>query len=237
VVLNWTIGCDPKLPVRKHSVRQQNHCRLETALALLSAQPSVPPIRKGEGMFRRARYQQGSLKVEQRKKGAAVWVYRWWEKDINGKPVYRKERVGTLEEYASESAAQSAADALRLTINNKSQRTNLRKTTVNTLWEHYSREELPRKELSTQDAYISYADTWILPRWGSASLEEVKTVEVEWWLRAATVSDGTKAKIKCVMCQLCFLTPYAGSSRIEIQFPPGCPLGRLASGDQVQECA
>ena len=150
-------------------------------------------------MFRRIRYQQGSLTLEERKRGPAVWVYRWWERDINGKPIRRKLQVGGLERYPSESAAQSAVDALRLTINNQSKRQNLRRTTVNTLWEHYFREELPSKEISTQDAYVLYAKNWILPRWGNFLLDEIKTVEVERWLRATEVADGTKAKIKCVM--------------------------------------
>src|SRR6266852_467085 len=40
---------------------------------------------------------------------------------------------------------------------------------------------------------------WIVPRSGNLPLEQVKTVEVERWLRAAQIADGTKAKIKCVM--------------------------------------
>jgi len=56
--------------------------------------------------------------------------------------------------------------------------------------------------LSTQDAYSVYAKNWILPRWGKLALEEIKTVEVERWLRAAGVADGTKAKLKCVMSAL-----------------------------------
>jgi integrase len=153
-------------------------------------------------LLRRTRYQQGSLSLEERKRGSAVWVYPWWEKDINGKPVRRKLRIGSLGKYPNESAAQAAADALRLTINNQSKRKSLSKTTINTLWEHYCREELPLKEISTQDAYIQYTKNWILPRWGSFLLEQVKTVEVERWLRAAEVADGTKAKIKCVMSAL-----------------------------------
>ena len=73
---------------------------------------------------------------------------------------------------------------------------------MRTLWEHYCREELPLKELSTQDAYTFYANNWILPRWGGMRLDEVKTVEVERWLRAAELADGTRAKIKCVMSAL-----------------------------------
>src|SRR5215510_8613439 len=156
----------------------------------------------GRILFRRTRYQEGSLKLEERKRGPAVWVYRWWEKDINGKPVRRKEQVGTLEEYPNESKALAATDALRLTINNQSKRKDLRRTSINTLWEHYSTEELPLKELSTQDAYIQYMKNWILPRWGNLLLDEVKTVEAERWLRATDIADGTKAKIKCVMSAL-----------------------------------
>ena len=153
-------------------------------------------------MFRRTSYQQGSLKLEERKRGPAVWVYRWWEKDTNGHTVRRKAQVGSLEEYPNESAAQAATDALRLTVNNSSKRKNLSKTTVNTLWEHYASEELPLKQISTQDIYSIFVKNWILPRWGNLTLQEVRTVEVERWLRATELADGTKAKIKCVMSAL-----------------------------------
>src|SRR5258708_16723027 len=97
-------------------------------------------LNKGGTLFRRTRYQQGSLKLEERKRGPAVWVYRWWEKDISGKTVRRKAQVGSLEQYPNESAALAATDALRLTVNNSSKRKNLNKTTGNTLWEHYASE-------------------------------------------------------------------------------------------------
>ena len=70
-------------------------------------------------MFRRTRYQHGSVEREERKKGPAVWVYRWWEEDINVKLVHRKVQVGDVKKYPTESAAHAAADALRLTINNR----------------------------------------------------------------------------------------------------------------------
>ena len=90
-------------------------------------------------MFRRTRYQRGSLRLEERKRGSAVWVYRWWENDITGKPIRRKVQLGCLEQYPNESAACAAADALRLTINNQSKRKNLQKTTVNALCRLFSR--------------------------------------------------------------------------------------------------
>jgi integrase len=153
-------------------------------------------------LFKRTRYQRGSLEREERKRGPALWFYRWWEPDVNGKRVHRKLLIGNVETYPTESAAFAATDALRLTINNHFRRKGLQRVTINTLWEHYCREEMPLKEMSTQDAYKTYAKNWILPRWGELQLEEVRTVEVERWLRAADVADGTKAKIKCVMSAL-----------------------------------
>ena len=82
------------------------------------------------------------------------------EPDINGKRVRRKVQVGTLEKYPKESAAMAAADSLRLTINTQSEQNKNRKTTFNVLWEHYVREELSLKELSTQDAYTQYTKNW-----------------------------------------------------------------------------
>ena len=174
-------------------------------------------------MFRRTRYQHGSLEREERKKGPEVWVYRWWEEDIEGKLVHRKLRIGDVETYPNESAAHAAADALRLTINNRCNHTSLQRTTINTVWEHYRREELPIKALSTQDSYIMYAKNWIIPRWGEVQLQQVKTVEVERWLRATDVANGTKAKIKCVMSAL-----FSHAVRWEF-----CSHNPISSGIQV----
>ncbi len=76
------------------------------------------------------------------------------------------------------------------------------RTTLTTLWEHYSSEELPLKEISTQDVYTIVVKNRILPRWGDLLLDEIKTVEVERWLRAMDLAGGTKAKIKNVMSAL-----------------------------------
>ncbi|HTC92051.1 MAG TPA: site-specific integrase [Terriglobales bacterium] len=150
-------------------------------------------------MFKRDRYQHGSIEREERKKGPAVWVYRWWEQDINGTLRHRKQRVGTVDEYPTQSAAMAASDAFRLTINNHSNHKGFQRITVEILWEHYSREELPQKDLSTQDGYSSYAKNWVLPKWGKHRLEELKTVQVERWLREVPRAGGTKGKIKTLM--------------------------------------
>ena len=121
-------------------------------------------LNNGGTLFRRTRYQQGSLVLEARKRGSAVWVYRWWERDINGKPVRRKLQIGSSEQYQTESAAQAAADALRLTINNPSNRRNLRQTTVSILWEHYCREELPLKHWRARQCETSTSPPVLVTR-------------------------------------------------------------------------
>src|SRR5947209_12342314 len=80
------------------------------------------PFKQGGPLFRRTTYQQGSLKLEERKRGPHVWVFRWWDTDATGKRVYRKQQIGDLLEYPNETAAKAAVDTLRLTINHQSQR-------------------------------------------------------------------------------------------------------------------
>jgi integrase len=187
-------------------------------------------------LFKRTRtsYQVGSLTLEERKRGPAVWVYRWWEKGTDGTPIRRKQQIGTLERYPTESAARAASDTLRLTINDQSRRQSLPRS-VRDLWEHYCCEELPRNEITTQDTYTVYAKTWILPRWGNMCLEQVKTVEVERWLRMVERADGTKAKIK-PSCRPFFRMRFAGSSVPTIRFHRESRWEREESGGRASGC-
>ena len=154
-------------------------------------------------MFRRARYQQGSLTCVKRKTGQAVWVFRWYEPITNGGMVYRKKVLGTIEELKTESQAQRAADALRLTINAEQ---TPKSVSVAALVQHYRNEELSEanqgKAFSTKQAYEFYLKNWIVPRWGDLSLEDVKPVAVESWLKSVRRSRGSKAKIRNIMSAL-----------------------------------
>jgi hypothetical protein len=68
-------------------------------------------------MFRRTRYQQGSLQRVRRKRGPDCWIFRWYGFNGAGRRQYRKAVVGTVDQYPTESNAQTAVTALRLTIN------------------------------------------------------------------------------------------------------------------------
>ena len=196
--------------------------KIETALRIgYSKHGCRCRLNKGGILFGRTRYQGGSLRLEERKRGPAVWVYRWWEKDTEGKPIRRKAQLGNLDEYPNESKAQAAADALRLTINEQTPRQQLKEITIATLVQHYREHEMPdvfskkrprigtvceheegRKSYSTQETYEGYLKKWIVPRWGSYRLGDVKAVQVEQWLKTVPLARGSRAKIRNIMSAL-----------------------------------
>jgi integrase len=59
-----------------------------------------------------------------------------------------------------------------------------------------------RKSYSTQYAYDVYLRTWILPRWQSHRISEVKAVDVEPWLKLLPLARGSRAKIRNLMSAL-----------------------------------
>jgi len=173
--------------------------------------------------MRRACYQRGSLRRIRRKDGTTVWVYRWRETQIDSTRKRRAIIVGAVEDYPTESLAQAAVDSLRLTINQSVPQELIKDISVETLVNHYREHELPdifykenpekvlddeRKSYSTQDTYNGYLRKWILPRWRSYRLSEVKAVEVERWLKTLCFPDGvplakgSKAKIRNIMSAL-----------------------------------
>lgn len=113
---------------------------------------------------------------------------------------------------------------MRLTINQPIPQARVKDISVETLVNHYREHELPdffhkenpdkisdeekRKSYATQETYDGYLRKWILPRWRSYRLSEVKAVEVELWLKTLCFEDGvalakgSKAKIRNIMSAL-----------------------------------
>jgi integrase len=126
--------------------------------------------------------------------------------------------IGTLKDYPSVAAAQSAVDSVRLTINRQTPQQALKTVSVEALVKHYREHELPdisqgrrpescerdeqQKSYSTQYAYEVYLKKWILPRWRSYRLSDVKAVDVEAWLKILPLARGSKAKIRNIMSAL-----------------------------------
>ncbi len=126
------------------------------------------------------------------------------ETQPNGQRTNRKVVVGTVEQYSTcPSAAQKAADALRIHVNKETPRSALQPLTCEQLIAHYTEKELAednhKRANSTKAAYKCYLDNWSLPRWGSYRLTDVKTVAVEEWLGKLSLAAGTKAKLRNIM--------------------------------------
>jgi len=174
--------------------------------------------------MRRTSYQQGSLKLAERRKGK-VWEFRWREVQLDGSIRRKNIVIGTIEEFPNASAAQAAVDALRLEINQQTPQQIIKSISLETLVNHYRQHELPdmfnktksgpdaadedRKSYATQVTYEGYLNRWILPRWGACRLTDVKSVEVEKWLKTlclkktgVALARGSKAKIRNIMSAL-----------------------------------
>lgn len=146
----------------------------------------------------RERYQNGSIRREARKNGAAVWTLRWRETDAQGHTIRPKEIIGTVEDYPTKASALKACEFRRKTINQETRTPR----TIAELVAHYREKEMAEtsnKSFSTRTAYEIYLRNWIVPKWGEHSLSDVRTVAVEDWLRSVKLANGSRAKIRNLM--------------------------------------
>jgi len=139
--------------------------------------------------------QYGSVTREERKTGPAVWSYRSWEPGPNRKRVHRRLIVGSVNKFKRESSALKAIAGLRMEINSKNTRQD--SMAVAQLADHYQQRELKPdnswRSYATSYAYEGYLRKWIVPRWGKYSLENVRAIEVESWLRQLPLAPSTCA--------------------------------------------
>ena len=149
-------------------------------------------------MRTRSRYQYGDLQIRKRNKGPDVWQFRYFE---NGKR--KSVLIGTVEKLATEADAQRAVEHLRSRINSLAPQAQFHTVTVGTLIDRYTAEEMPasvRKD--TADSYRGILENWIRPAWGTRTLESVKTVAVEGWLKSVPRTQSTRAHIRNMIHRL-----------------------------------
>jgi len=93
----------------------------------------------------------GCLERISRKRGTAVWQFRWSETDPNGKRLYHKKIIGTVQQYADESAARLAVAG---------------SMTIAQLCDHFEQRELSKENIwrshATKKIYKAYLNP--LPR-------------------------------------------------------------------------
>ena len=103
--------------------------------------------------------QRGCMQRNNRKEGLDVWQFRWSETS-DGKRVYHKKIVGTVEQYPDENAARRAVVGLISEINTDIKSTNSGTMTVAQLCDHFEQHELAKENTwrshATKKIYKAY---------------------------------------------------------------------------------
>ena len=150
--------------------------------------------------------QDGSVSIERRKRGPAVWCFRWRETGPDGRRIHRRIVLGSAEDLKGIALARKMAVGLRREINVNHIRIGRESITLADLSTHYQQRELavrnPRISYSTKRAYAGHLEKWIEPRWGKYALKDIRAAEVELWLRDLDRAPGTRCKIRNVMSLL-----------------------------------
>jgi integrase len=150
--------------------------------------------------------QQGSLIRSVRKHGPDVWQFRWSETGGNGERVYRKRVIGTVEQYSDAVEARRFAAGILAMPSRADLPTKPVAMTIAELGQHFQHRELTRddnwRSYSTRRNYEFNLRKWIIPRWGDYELGEVRTIEVESWLRSLPLARSSCAKIRNLMSVL-----------------------------------
>ena len=150
--------------------------------------------------------QRGSLALVSRKEGPDVWQFRWCEKGLHGVRVQRKRVIGTVERYPDGAAARTAMTIVLAELNSGKARISCSSITVAQLCDHFEQRELTRdntwRSYSTKKTYQAYLNRWILPHWRRYELAEVRTIQVESWLRSLPLAKSSCAKIRNLMSVL-----------------------------------
>jgi integrase len=141
-----------------------------------------------------------------RRRGPDVWQFRWSETRPDGKRAHHKKVVGTVEQHADEHSARRAVVGLITEINTHHLLPSSRVLTVAELCDHFEQRELSEqnawRSYATKRIYKAYLNRWIRPHWQRYTLTEVRTIQVESWLRSLPLARSSCAKIRNLLSVL-----------------------------------
>jgi integrase len=150
--------------------------------------------------------QHGSMERLNRKRGPEVWQFRWSEIDPGGKRLYHKKIVGTVEHYPDENAVRRVVVGLLSEINADARPTIPHAITIAQLCDHFEQRELSKENIwrshATKKIYKAYLTRWVRPHWYKYELSEIRTIQVESWLRGLPLAKSSCAKIRNLMSVL-----------------------------------
>jgi hypothetical protein len=160
----------------------------------MSEYSSAPQRRR-----RRTKMQRGCLKRQTRKRGPDVWQFRWSEVSPDGKRLHHKKIVGTVDQYPEENAARRAVVGLVSEITTSARPMNSVAMTIPQLCDHFAQRELAKdnswRSHRTKKIYQAYLTCWIRPHWQKYELADVRTIQVESWLRGLPLAKSNCAKV------------------------------------------
>ena len=171
--------------------------------------------------MRKARKQNGSLKLDANGSKTPVWMFSWQHVLPTGRRVRRKRQVGTLDQYKTEAAAERAVRSWRLAITSN-QAHAFSGITMKDLIEHFRLKELAgkgedRRAWSTRHRYECYLKSWIEPRWGKEVLAAIKTPIVEEWLEQLIPLERKHHKLKSGQAAKRDSKPLAPATKAKIR--------------------
>jgi len=150
--------------------------------------------------------QNGSVIRRNRKKHSDIWQFRWWENTPGGKRVYRRKEIGTVDQIPDLETARKAANLLVPDLNVRKAKSEFTSITISQLCAHFEQRELCManawRSYSTKYIYKVYLRRWVIPKWSDYRLSDIRTIEVESWLRSLPIARSTCAKIRNVMSVL-----------------------------------
>ncbi len=149
-------------------------------------------------MLNRARYQDGSLRLKERKNGPSAWEFRYYVIGANGKNERRCWTVGNKSKYPTLAAARKAVQGFLLKLNAESPQATATMPTLGTIIDRYIEDELPAR-YATGISYRSNLNGYIRPKWGDYPLNKLKPMPIELWLKELKLAPKTKAHIRGIM--------------------------------------
>jgi integrase len=146
--------------------------------------------------YKRQRVQFGWLDLKKRKNGPEVWVLRYRETLADGSKRVPSVIVGSIEEYPTESRARTASMSLLLSINQE--KPEGIPVPFGAVIERYLAQELPERN-STASRYRSWLKNYVKPKWVECSLDQIKPLAVEDWLKRLSLAPKSKFHLKNLM--------------------------------------
>ena len=145
---------------------------------------------------KRQRVQFGWVCLKPRKKGPDVWVLRYRENLSNGVSTRRSAIIGTVQKFPNESLARKAALSWLFSMNAEI----YDGTTVSfgAVMRRYLAEEIPERN-STASRYRCWLKNHVEPKWRDYSMEQIKPLLVEDWLKKLDLAPKSKSHLKNLM--------------------------------------